>query len=966
MRPVCLTCLPLLLLAAGNAPCGEKPAAPLVFRGKTLLQWSGELQSVDARTRRRAATALGVGPFGKPAVAALLKAPRDEDHKLPLDVLRALYHVAPDAPEVVPLLVPHIRLGQLQFIWPPSPSITIEAARLGTRCVPLLLERIREYGQTNQPQSSEHFSLVDATFLPPLRNALKDESAKVRAAAVLGLGGLQREAASAVPQLLQLVHDPDRVVRIYAFHALAKIGVPPGGLPLLVERLREEEDRGYAASTLAALGQPGIAALRQTFASASPELRASILDQAASGGRDAFPLLLDGLRHPEAQIRCKAARALHESPAAVDELLPDLMKALAEKKEGGRPCIIGVLTRMVPPRRRVMLAVVKALSDEDEEVSAAALLALQGYGRQADDALPQLLEALKHPIVHVRFHAATLLEGRPACRLDVVRAMAKELSNEEATRSHAAVAILKPLGHHAGAVIPQLLESLKHPNDHVRQTTAMALGHIQIVQREVVLALCERLKDPAEDVRIAAAGALGQLGPDVLGIVDDSPLPDGSSLRREIVLPALHHGLGDRRQCIRVAMAAALVRLGDRSPKLAKRLGAEALDPLGKFLGNRSDSLRLEASLALLEMGKVALPQLILLLREEAALATPIMERLPSLGAAAREAIPALRRVLHFAEDPRIRRTAAETLLKLGAEGRDVLRLALSLPDGEVHEVILNALRHMGSEGKVLAPSVLPHVRDLDGNWNLKALWTLHEIGARGEEARRIFLRALDAENEMVCWCACEALGAMGPEARAAIPSLIGCLLEPDCAIQLRAVQALRQVGPDDNRVLRALSETLTDPDIAVRKAVVKALAAAGRPALPALRLACRDRNDSVRVDAASALWRLDGDKDEARCVLRGVMLGGKDGNIRVEACLALWKHERSRDVVPVLALLLRHDVARNDATKALCSLGGARDDIRAFVRPLLKHELRAVRKAAWDVLEKVAPELTAVLVDAR
>ncbi len=894
MCPARLPCLlSVLLLTATDAHPGG-PAAPVVFRGKTLAEWSGELHSVDARTRRRAATALALGPFGKQAVPALLGVPRNEKSDLPLPVLMALSHLAPDAPEVAPLLAPYVSLSSLQ-----SNSLPIETSRLGPTGMPLILDQIRKRGLEHY----DVFSGVNRSALPLFTAALKDEGKWVRAVAATTLGNLKAEAAGAVPQLLLLLHDKEIPVRACAMEALVKIGLPPGTMQLFVERLRDSEDAGAAASALASLGKPGIVVLRQVFASASSELRITILDGAYSAGRDALPLLLDGLQHPDEEVRRRSATGLRRSPAALDEVLPQLIAALADKDAKTRDEIVTCLGLIVPPRREVVLLLAKTMLDADSDVSSSAAAALKNFGP------------------------------------------------------------------HARAAVPQLLDALKHLEPGVRYKAAAVLGAMGSVRRDVVLALCASLKDSAEIVRIAAADAIGRLGPDTLAI-ERASVPAGSVTSCEIVQPALRHGLHDKQQAVRMAMASALVRLGDRSEKLAKQLGLEALDPFGYLFGTRSYPSRQWALMVLGEMGKAALPALpflLLTLREDNRyLSTVVLDLLAALDPDAREVIPTLRYTLETSESPGTRHAATLALLKLGKAGHGVLRELLSLGDDSPNAYyILGGLQSAGVEAKPLYPSLLRFTRGSDGKWCVKGLRMLGASGVRSEEARRIMLQALADEDDSVRSIACSSLGAMGAEARAAIPALVGCLLEPRPQQRCKAIQALRQIGPNDARVLPILVELLTDPDETVRKEAVEALGAGGRPARSALRHACSDCGDSVRVAAACALSRI-GDRDECKRVLRSVMLDGKDTRVRVEACQALWKRERTPEVVPVLAELLRDDNARDAAADALCELGGALDDVRAFMRPLLKHELRAVRAAAWCVLEKTSPELTTALVNAR
>jgi len=264
------------------------------------------------------------------------------------------------------------------------------------------------------------------------------------------------------------------------------------------------------------------------------------------------------------------------------------------------------------------------------------------------------------------------------------------------------------------------------------------------------------------------------------------------------------------------------------------------------------------------------------------------------------------------------------------------------------------------TEGKRVLPEILREARDSeDGTYRDDAIAAINAIRPRNKDARRVLIGVLDQDSDCLCSIACQALGEMGPFAREAIPKLLGCLVEPDAANRLAVVIALGQIAPDDKAVLPALIETLADRDEAVKCAAAEALGGAGEAAVAALRAASRGSCERLRVAAARSLARIGKSSEEAIRILRGAMLDGKNGLVRVEAALAHWHIQPSPEVVTVLALLLRDAGARSAAEEALCKLDAVKGDVRAFMRPLLHHEEREVRAAAWRILDKIAPDLT-------
>ena len=76
---------------------------------------------------------------------------------------------------------------------------------------------------------------------------------------------------------------------------------------------------------------------------------------------------------------------------------------------------------------------------------------------------------------------------------------------------------------------------------------------------------------------------------------------------------------------------------------------------------------------------------------------------------------------------------------------------------------------------------------------------------------------------------AVEALGHIGPEARASVPALIAILKGQDGGIRSRTAMALGRIGPDAKEAVPDLVTVLRDPDPLVRRSALEALRRFGR-----------------------------------------------------------------------------------------------------------------------------------------
>jgi hypothetical protein len=204
------------------------------------------------------------------------------------------------------------------------------------------------------------------------------------------------------------------------------------------------------------------------------------------------------------------------------------------------------------------------------------------------------------------------------------------------------------------------------------------------------------------------------------------------------------------------------------------------------------------------------------------------------------------------------------------------------------------------------------------------------------------WVQALDSPDAEVRHEAIHALGAIGPAAAAATPTLAAILVEdPDRHARREAALALWKMDPD--------------PDIAV----------------PALARALEDKEPWIRMNAAIGLFRLRGGTQAAIPVLIRA-LQDKQNKTNLEeflftiqemSALALGRASAGSPLgVPALVAALKGadtDSMRRTAARALGSVGAEAQAAVPLLRAMLNDEDVAAREAAEEALQKIEGKTT-------
>ncbi|MCE5301574.1 MAG: HEAT repeat domain-containing protein [Planctomycetaceae bacterium] len=358
-----------------------------------------QLKDASAKVRAHAAWALGrIGPSAGAAIPALLEMLKDPDADVRRQAVEAAVRIHPGADVPMPLGVkvledadPGVRMRIMSAI-----------AESGEQAVPGLIQildndnvaywaciALREMGP------------VAKAAVPALTAKLKDSHPEIRREAILALGAMEQAAAVAAPQIAEALKDKDTTVA--ATFALGRIGVIPADVDALIRANTKSDDALLSTASL------------WTLARVHPEdkdLRRTVTER-----------LVDRLKNPNPLIRIASARGLASLPPAPEITLPIWEKAFQNADETEVFHALDALASLGPVATPQLIEALKyeklrhhvayllgqygaaaapatealaaLITDKNDRVAQAAILALANIGPGAKAAAPTLTAALR-------------------------------------------------------------------------------------------------------------------------------------------------------------------------------------------------------------------------------------------------------------------------------------------------------------------------------------------------------------------------------------------------------------------------------------------------------------------------------------------------------------------------------------------------------------------------------------------
>ena len=566
---------------------------------------------------------------GPPAVPFLRKALRHEEIRIRLQAVRSLYSVGwryagvPDKEAAADLVA---------VLQDKSPVIRGYAAyTLATigpdadQAIPSLVECLQDKDEFVRNAACVALGMIGPAAkdaIPEIRRLLMDDTEPTAQAAE----ALGRIGPSATNALIQLLSHKSALVRSEAARALARIGPEAkAAAPVLIERLLDEDVAVGVESAVALNAITGwmdlCAPVLANGLKEEPDYVANAIMRIGPAAKPVVPTLITFVRGADDEsVRHRAVTALGYIGIEDKAMVPIPVDIMKTKDGGASYSTVRALSSIGPPAVPMLI---QTLSHSDAAPREGAARALGEMGREADDAVPALVQALKDE--DVRAAAEYALQGiafdgvsswsLPSClsavRRDkvfreiataILRSRGKDvtdgieetlikeaisqlpkaidgLNSPEGEDREQAADSLREMGAFAKAALPALRLHLDDEDVYVRLSAAAALLAIDGDERATLAILSDALKHPDEEVRREAARRLGNAG-----------------ATAKATVPALREAFHDHEPRVQIAVVRALAQidsedqtvvtlltslLDEHAPKLQRRQAVEILGSLG-------------------------------------------------------------------------------------------------------------------------------------------------------------------------------------------------------------------------------------------------------------------------------------------------------------------------------------------------------------------------------------------------
>jgi HEAT repeat protein/beta-lactamase regulating signal transducer with metallopeptidase domain len=395
---------------------------------------------------------------------------------------------------------------------------------------------------------------------------------------------------------------------------------------------------------------------------------------------------------------------------------------------------------------------------------------------------------------------------------EAMPALIELLKDEETEVASAAASALEEMGSEGKPAVPALIEMLKRQKVSRSPMAPSVCDLRQIIGSKTTIpaALVDLLKDENANVRRGAAFSVAYLA---FGFPGDEKTKDDPGgyykvVDASAVIPVLNNLLSDKDPGVRSAAVKALVLMSPDSRPVA-------VPVLIELLKDKDPNVRWMTVWDLGKIGpdaKAALPALTAMIHDPSfGVRENVAEALESISpVAAKAAVPAL---LDLLKDScaGVRERTMRVLLRLDPKLKTVIvPVLMEMLKGDQGQRARAAgiLGEIGPDalGESTVKQAVPAVKQLlldiheHGNWCYRMDTAVALMKLDPAEKPFAISALIELLNHPYCgarWTTAEALGKIGPDAKAAVPALTGLLKDRQKRVQRAAKEALKSIQGD-------------------------------------------------------------------------------------------------------------------------------------------------------------------------
>lgn len=601
-----------------------------------------------------------------------------------------------------------------------------------------------------------------------------------------------------VDSLIGQLKAADNATKLKALTALTELGprakeAVPHLAPLL--EVKDENIRLNTALALSKIGEPAVKSLQEMLDHKDDDVRFYAvwsLGWIGPPAKEAAAQVVKMLADPSDNVRRKAAFSLGKIAPEPEAAIQALLGAFKDKNADVRQAAAEAIAQF---KEAAVPALKDALAVKDAEMRVQVLKSLESIGPAATKALPEVQAIF---LVGDKATAEAARNTLAKMGKDAIDAFKEGLKSERGDTRLFSIAGMGMIG---APAVPDLVDALSHSDVEVRRQAASQLGRSRVGDRMVVLGLAHAASDKDRTVVLATLQALQMLG----GVAKEAAPK---------VLPLL---TSTDKQVRSQAYSVLQTIRGDAK---------DVLPDLLKML-DRKDLERDTLSYALLILPNYGPDTVKTILRfvkhDDVFIRKQAVDGLTRVGG---DLSPYLSELEALATDTNkdVRRSAVQGLGRAGEKAFKSLHKALKDEDPSIRSMAAASLKQLGSAAKP-ALDDLVHMAVKDANFGAKrnamfALGGLEEDGAKA--LGKILSEAKDQQTLMF---GMQTLSGMKESAAPAVDALIGLLKSPTPLIRWNAATALGNIGPAAKAAIPALQVATKDANPTVRNFATRALA---------------------------------------------------------------------------------------------------------------------------------------------